>query len=102
MIDHLADLESDFSRFHRVDDIYALDGPRFFRLAYRIVVYGGVVAMRARAELERAAEPAPAVSPAPRPTPVLLGRQQANGDRVLPAAAFAAVHADVVEMRRGA
>lgn len=50
MIDHLGDLESDFSRFHRIDDIYQLDGPRFMRLAWRIGVYEGVISMRMRAQ----------------------------------------------------
>ncbi len=43
-LDHLADLESDFSVFHRVEDLDTLDGPRFFRLAYRIAAYQGVMA----------------------------------------------------------
>lgn len=41
------DLESDFSAIHRIDDIYALDGPKFFRLAHRISAYQGVIAARA-------------------------------------------------------
>lgn len=50
-LDHLADLESDFSVFHRVEDIYNLDGPRFFQFAERIFAYKGV--MRARVEAEQ-------------------------------------------------
>lgn len=48
VLDHLDDLESDLSRFHRVDDLHALDGPRFFRLAARVFAYGGVMAARLR------------------------------------------------------
>ncbi len=54
VVDYLDDLESDFSVFHRVDDIYALDGPRFLRLALRIFAYDGVLAARLRAEQEDA------------------------------------------------
>lgn len=46
VLDHLEDLESDFSVFHRVEDINSLDGPRFFRLALRIFAYEGVMAAR--------------------------------------------------------
>lgn len=53
MIDHLGDLESDFSVFHRVGDIYDLDGPRFFRMAWRLPAYGGVMAARVLAADER-------------------------------------------------
>ncbi len=49
MLDHLDDLESDFSVFHRVDDIYAMDGPQFFSRAYRLSAYQGVMAIRAQA-----------------------------------------------------
>lgn len=48
MIAHLDDLESDFSRFHRVDDVWRMDGPRFMRMAWRIEAYGGVMALRRR------------------------------------------------------
>ncbi|MGW6912593.1 hypothetical protein ACWGB8_02025 [Kitasatospora sp. NPDC054939] len=45
MADYLDDLESDFSRFHRVDQA-ELDGPRWVRLGQRIAAYGGVLARR--------------------------------------------------------
>lgn len=54
VVDYLDDLESDFSVFHRVDDIHALDGPRFFRLALRIFAYDGVLTGRLRAEQDNA------------------------------------------------
>lgn len=53
VLDHLEDLESDFSVFHRVDDIYQMDGPRFFSRAARIFAYDGVMTARALAEQEK-------------------------------------------------
>lgn len=46
VLDHLDDLASDFSVFHRIPDITELDGPTFLRLAWRMPAYEGV--MRAR------------------------------------------------------
>lgn len=46
VLDYMDDLESDFSVFHRVEDIHSLDGPRFFRLALRVFAYQGVMAAR--------------------------------------------------------
>jgi hypothetical protein len=43
VVDYLEDIKSDFSRFHRIENIFALTGPRFCSLAFRIVNYGGVV-----------------------------------------------------------
>jgi len=97
VIDHLADLESDFSRFHRIDDIYALDGPRFMRLAWRIGVYEGVIGMRLRdqAEAERPPDPvrrAPATAP---------NRARTTGaDSTKPLAAAAATFPDLFDVRR--
>lgn len=50
VVEHLDDLESDFSVFHRVEDMLNLDAPRFFRFAHRMPAYRGV--MRARVEQE--------------------------------------------------
>lgn len=58
MLDHLDDLVSDFSAIHRIDDIYALGGERFFNLANRVVAYPGV--MRIHAELQASAQRAEA------------------------------------------
>ncbi|MDQ3760970.1 MAG: hypothetical protein M3460_04525 [Actinomycetota bacterium] len=58
MLDHLDDLESDFSAIHRVDDIHILDGPRFFRLAYRLGAYSGVMAARVAEQQHRNTTPA--------------------------------------------
>lgn len=60
VLDHLDDLESDFSVFHRVEDIHSLDGPRFFRFALRIFAYDGVMSARL-AELE--ADNTPSTAP---------------------------------------
>lgn len=46
MIDYLEDLESDFSVFHRVDDIYSMDSVTFCRRAFRLAAYDGVIAAR--------------------------------------------------------
>lgn len=54
VLDHLDDLDSDFSVFHRVDDFRSLRAPRMFALAQRLPAYGGVMAARVR-ELEPAA-----------------------------------------------
>lgn len=54
VLDYLDDLESDFSAIHRIGDMYAMDGPRFFRLAHRLPAYRGVMRMRAEVEAERA------------------------------------------------
>lgn len=43
MLDHLDDVASDFSVFHRVEDITQLDGPSFFRLAWRLPSYRGAM-----------------------------------------------------------
>lgn len=51
VVDHLDDLESDFSAIHHVPDMLALPGPKFFRMAHRMVAYRGV--MRARVEAQQ-------------------------------------------------
>lgn len=52
-VDHLADIESDFAVFHRVDDPLSLSGPEFFRKAHRLAAYSGVMAARVMAAQER-------------------------------------------------
>lgn len=44
MLQYLDDLESDFSVFHRVDDMYEMEAGRFWIMAKRIVHYGGATA----------------------------------------------------------
>jgi hypothetical protein len=46
VLDHLADLRSDFSVFHRIDDIESMGSVRFFQMAYRITAYSGVMSSR--------------------------------------------------------
>lgn len=40
---HLADLESDMSAIHRVDDIWSMPAARLFRMAWRLPHYQGVM-----------------------------------------------------------
>ena len=37
-----ADVASDLSAFHRIDDVSTIDGPRYFSLAQRLSAYQGV------------------------------------------------------------
>lgn len=60
MLDHLDDIASDMSVFHRVDDITALDGPTFLRFAWRLPAYEGVLRARAVAEENASRPPTPA------------------------------------------
>lgn len=48
MLDYIDDIESDLSAIHRIDDMWGMEAPRFFRYAKRLPAYHG--AMRARAE----------------------------------------------------
>ena len=52
MLDHLDDIESDLSAFHRIDDMYEMKPVKFFRFALRLPAYRGIV--RARIEAEQA------------------------------------------------
>ena len=67
--DHLADLRSDFSRYHRIDDIEQMDSVRFFEMAYRITAYGGVMTTRRtqRAAPATVADVGPQAPPSPIP-----------------------------------
>lgn len=47
-LDHLDDLDSDFSVFHRADSFRSLPAPRMFALAQRLPAYGGVMSVRAQ------------------------------------------------------
>lgn len=70
MLHYLPDLESDMSVFHRIDDMYSMPAPRFFRLAYRIAAYDGMLARRIEAarEREKQAQSRPAAPPGARRT----------------------------------
>jgi len=80
VLDALDDVESDLSRFHRIDDMHAMPGPKFFRYINRLIFYDGAVAamVRLRAQAEQSA-PAdvPATAPAQMSDP--------SGARVVPA-----------------
>lgn len=93
MIDYLADLESDFSRFHRVDDIHELDGPRFFRMAWRISAYGGVMAMRLEAQ-QHDAGPYPAETDR---APTVNRAAAPDRTNVIELAAFMVSQPDVID-----
>lgn len=75
VLDYMADLESDFSVFHRVEDIHSLDGPRFFRLALRLFAYDGVLTKRLQAEQEKRGPSLPAPTPPSRPGATSTGWQ---------------------------
>lgn len=53
VLDHLEDLESDFSVFHRVDDMYELDAERFWTMTQRIGHYGGATAVAIRRAVDQ-------------------------------------------------
>lgn len=53
VLDHLEDLESDFSAIHGIRDMYSLPGPQFFSLAMRMSAYRGVMAARVAEIQER-------------------------------------------------
>lgn len=59
MVDHLDDLESDFSVFHRVDDMYSMPARRFVSLANRLPAYQGVMTIRAEEQADRSAPAVP-------------------------------------------
>lgn len=46
-LEYEADIASDLSAFHRIDDPMTLDGPKYFQLAHRLSAYSGVMAARA-------------------------------------------------------
>jgi hypothetical protein len=84
VLDHLADIESDFAVFHRVADPLALSGPEFFRKAHRLAAYSGVLAARVAAAQEHSA---------PRTTGARGGerREEVSLDRLT------AMHPDLIE-----
>lgn len=51
-IAYLDDLASDFSAVHHIHDMTRLSGPAFFRLAFRLPAYEGVMQARVRDLLE--------------------------------------------------
>lgn len=98
MLDHLSDLESDFSRFHGVTDMLALDGPRFFRLAWRIACYGdGVMSRRIAAQNNPGTAPRPQSRATPQARP-----RAAGGSHLIEPSAFLATHTQVIDPAMGA
>lgn len=82
VLDHLDDLASDFSVFHRIDDITTLPGPVFYRMAWRLPHYQGVMASRQMAAQQDGDE-----APAPRrqgPAPQ-RDQQDSGGRDIVPA-----------------
>lgn len=62
IVDHLDDIDSDLSAFHRIDDLWSMPAPRFFKLAWRLPAYAGVMQSRALAEQQRDQPSSPAAS----------------------------------------
>lgn len=67
------------SVFHRLDDITVLDGPTFFRLAWRLPAYEGVMRVRAQ-EAEDDSAGAPHLAPTGGP-PAQSGTEWNPGTR---------------------
>lgn len=66
IVDHEADVASDLSAFHRVDDPMTLDAERYFSLAMRLGAYSGVIAARMYEEQRETEATANAASAADR------------------------------------
>lgn len=92
VLDHLADLESDFAVFHRIEDPWSLPGPEFFRKAHRIAAYRGVMYARAMAEHHRKTS-----TPQGHPT---HHSGQSTEVRKVPLAHVLSNHPDLIERRR--
>jgi hypothetical protein len=99
VLDYLPDLESDFSVFHRIDDIYSMHGPTFLALAYRISVYGGMIGFRRRAQDAPPEPPTVTAAPAP-PADTPAVRPAAPPAGLVPVAAMALANPDLFEMVR--
>jgi hypothetical protein len=83
VLDHLEDIESDFSVFHRIDDPWSMPGPKFFRFALRLPAYAGVMAARVMAEQEK---------------PETVSRGRPTEDRkVVPLSSVETLHPDLIE-----
>lgn len=69
-IAHLADVRSDFSVYHRVDDLEAMPAHRFVGFLPRIPVYGGAVAFAIRTDTDSTPEGTTVTAQAPQ-TPMV-------------------------------
>lgn len=58
MLDHLEDVRSDLSVFHRIDDLEDMSAERFFSYVYRLPHYGGAIAYQVqKQQAEQQEEP---------------------------------------------
>lgn len=90
LLDYAAEVESDLSVLHRVDDPMSLDSPRYFRLATRLHHYEGAV----RHALLRDHPPQQQAAPAPgQPAPQTLSGHtlaaMTDGPEALPGIEYA-------------
>jgi hypothetical protein len=86
VVNHLADIESDFSVFHRVDDPLSLSGPEFLRKAHRLAAYAGVLAARVAAAQHHSGAGTPGARGGETPRQVSLNQMMAQ-------------HPDLIERR---
>jgi hypothetical protein len=83
VLDHLADIESDFSVFHRIEDPWSMPGPKFFRYAVRLPAYAGVMAARVAVEQEKSG--------------TVQSGQSTSDRKVVPLSQVEATHPDLFE-----
>ena len=81
---HLADIESDMSAIHQEHDIWLMEPARFFRFAWRLAAYSGVMTARARM-LSNARAAEPGESSVPARAPASAPPRQQPGRREVPA-----------------
>jgi hypothetical protein len=94
VLDHLDDIASDLSAFHRIDNYEQMGSVRFLRLAYRLPAYGGVMAVRQQeAERRDSRRRLDAPDPVTGERPTVIGSSAAD--------LTAAFGPDVVEVGRG-
>lgn len=92
--------------YYRIDDPWSLPAPKFFRLAYRVAAYGGVMAARAAAEQEDEQQEAAVIRKHNAPPMASTDfRRQAmeRGEQVteVPPAVFMMQHADLFDVGKG-
>lgn len=93
-LDYEADIASDLSAFHRIDDPMTIDGPRFFSLAARLAAYSGVMAARAYKLREDERNGVSGAHGAAQPHSRAAASSPANPSRVSDAVAVAMLAAD--------
>ena len=101
-LDYEADIASDLSAFHRIDDPMTIDGPRFFSLAARLTAYSGVMAARAHKLREDERNGGSGAHSAAQPHSRAAATSPERPSRVSDAAAVAMLAADGwVELSKG-